>query len=161
MAVGSHYTSADGTLVKYDKVPITSPAYTPSDKQRVKLFESLLESEGCKSAITTKMVALERFETILDIYDHDTPNDSNPAPISTHNEYSQTAMESIAVRQIKSLLKNKVPQKTNMSITELLDLPCEAYRIIVSLCEKMEKSSMQEKNRVGTEIENLHNEMQQ
>lgn len=92
------------------------------------------------------MLAIERFETILDVYNHDAPNKDNPVPLSRHNEFSQTAKESVAARQIKSLLQYKVPQKTNMSLVELLSLNTEAFRIIVTQCKLIETNTMRDKD---------------
>jgi hypothetical protein len=105
------------------------------------------------------MVALERFETVLKVYDHDKSNPDNPTPLSRHNEFTQTTKDSIAARQIKSLIKNRVPQKTNMSLVELMNLPCEAFKIIVTYCKQMDMVKGAEKASIADILEDQHNEL--
>lgn len=84
------------------------------------------------------MLGIERFETTLEVYNHESKDPDNPCPISTHHEVSQTIRDGVAARKIKTLLLYKVPQKTGMSIAELFNLNTESFRIIVNQCRHLE-----------------------
>lgn len=84
------------------------------------------------------MLAIERFETTLGVYNHGHKDSDNPCPLSTHHEVSQTIRDSVAARKIKTLLLYKVPQKTGLSITELFNLNTESFRLIVNQCRHLE-----------------------
>ena len=143
MAIGTHSNGPDGTLIPYTTTPITSPAFVPTEEQGLALINGLLEHPSTGSGIADRLLSIERFETILGVYDHDTPNPDNPYPISSHNEFSATTRDSIAARQIRMLLRYKVPQKTNMSLVELMALPCETFKITVNACRTMTNTEME------------------
>lgn len=142
MAVGTHRHGPDGNYIAYDKTPVISPAYRLSEEEKEDLLVGLLEEEGTNSTIVNQMLAIERFETVLGIHDHETPNRNNPYPLSTQNRLLMTTRQSIAQEQIRMLIRHKVPQQTNLSLMELMNLPCETFKIVVDVCKNLTIKNM-------------------
>jgi hypothetical protein len=144
VAIGTNRYSPDGTVKPYTVKPIISPAYSPTEKQRLALLKGLLEHPNTHSGVLDRMLSIERIETILDVYDHDNTDPNNPYPLATHNEFSSNIKHSTGANQIRMLLKYKVPQKTNMSLLELMNLPTETFKIVVNSCRALTTTEMNE-----------------
>jgi hypothetical protein len=124
--------------VPYEKTPFIEPSYTPSPKKHEKLLEALLEDENFGGSIINQMVAIERFESILDIKEHQKSPDYNPVPLAHHNQWSRYSKHSIATRMIRTILELRIPQRTNMSLSELFNLPTEEFRVVMMICRDLE-----------------------
>lgn len=71
-------------------------------------------------------------ETILKYYDHNTHNPNNITPLVMHNRWSVIDENDISSRLIVKLLSKNIPEKTNMSLIDLLNLPMHALESIIS-----------------------------
>lgn len=129
-----------------------SPAYILTDKVKAKLMEGLYYHDGRQSGIANRLIAMERFETILGVYNHDIQRDKSLSPLSTHNEWSQDTKHSLANQEIKRLIEHRVPSKTGMSIVDLMNLPAETYRLVIRACANSDIKT-------GGEIEDLEGEI--
>lgn len=121
------------------------------------LVEGLLKHKGNESGIANQLIAMERFETILEIDDHDTIDEERPSPLSLHNKWSATLNDSLWSREVYELIKLRVPQRTGMSLKELLDLPMEEYRIVLRTCGEVADEVSEVDEDVRTELENMQN----
>jgi sulfur relay (sulfurtransferase) complex TusBCD TusD component (DsrE family) len=80
------------------------------------------------------MLLVEMYENLMGITDHDNPAYTVPVPLARMNPATQTVPYSLYANEVRRLIRLKVPQKTGMSLNEVLELDTEAYRIVVNSC---------------------------
>ena len=128
------------TATEYYKNPLPcaalSPTYELSDEQLERLIEFMLSVDS-GDAIINKLMLIEEFEDVTGIRPYKKgklTSDDIAVPIVMHTAASQIDAYSPRARIIMRLLDEEVPEKANMSITDLLNLPTEDLKLIMDAC---------------------------
>lgn len=90
------------------------------------------------------------YETTFRIHDHTALDRANPFPLATFHE---TRDNNWAMRSaIKALLDGGVPEKTQMGLHELLQLPVDVYDTCTDLCYEINKAEDSALNGSNSEL---------